>query len=128
MKTNNAEETGCPERPNNGFFDEPWQAQVFALTVALNEAGHLDWNDWAHTLSSQLLAPDAETDGSDYYERWTEALQRLLVSTSKTDLNELDSLAAAWQRAAIATPHGSAIVLENDPETSHETGSADKSS
>jgi hypothetical protein len=30
--------------------------------------------------------------------------------------SEVDNLAAAWQRAAHATPHGKPILLENDPE------------
>jgi len=26
-------------------FEEPWHAQVFAITVALNEAGVFQWTD-----------------------------------------------------------------------------------
>ncbi|GAB5447498.1 nitrile hydratase accessory protein [Gymnodinialimonas sp.] len=104
------------ERPDDGAFDAPWQAQVFALTVALNEAGNLAWSDWADELSGQLHAPDAAQDGSDYYMRWAAALEAILVSTQVTDADQLAEKAAAWQRAARATPHGTAISLDNDPE------------
>ena len=35
-------------------FEEPWHAQVFAITVALNEAGIFQWTDWAHQFSTTL--------------------------------------------------------------------------
>lgn len=104
-----------PDLPNDGVFDAPWQAQVFALTVALNEAGHLAWADWAEELSSHLHAPGAAQDGSDYYARWAAALEAVLVSADITDTPHLTRTAAAWQRAARATPHGTAITLDNDP-------------
>ena len=31
-------------------FHEPWHAQIFALTVHLNEQGHFDWKDWSKVL------------------------------------------------------------------------------
>ncbi len=109
---------GAPERPNEGVFDEPWQAQAFALTVALNETGAFEWGDWATLLSKELHAPDAKDDGSDYYARWTAALETLLVSKGIVDADQVADLAASWQRAAAATPHGTAIELINDPEAS----------
>lgn len=41
-------------------FDAPWQAEAFALVVALNESGHLPWSDWAAAFARQLAA---DTDG-----------------------------------------------------------------
>jgi len=114
------ETSGAPDRPNEGVFDEPWQAQAFALTVALNETGAFEWGDWATFLSEQLHAPDAKDDGSDYYARWTAALEALLISKGIVDAGEVANLASSWQRAAAATPHGTAIELQNDPEASPE--------
>ncbi len=112
-------DTPCaPERPKEGVFDEPWQAQAFALTVALNEAGAFEWGDWATLLSKELHAPDAKDDGSDYYARWIAALEALLVSKGIVDASQVADLASSWQRAAAATPHGTAIELMNDPEAS----------
>ena len=104
------------ELPKDGVFDEPWQAQAFALTVALNEAGNVAWDEWATYLSAQLHAADAAPDGSDYYERWAAALEAVLVSKGITDSNQIADLSAAWQRAAAVTPHGTAIELSSDPQ------------
>lgn len=94
-------------------FGAPWQAQLFALTVALNEAGHVAWPDWAAALGAEL--DGGAVDGSDYFEHWLAALERLLAARGHAAPEELGALAAAWRRAARATPHGAPIRLENDP-------------
>ncbi len=99
-------------------FAEPWQAETFALTLALHEKGLFSWGEWAEALSAEVKAPNAAADGSDYYDRWLVALEKLLAAKGVTPESEVDALAAAWQRAAHATPHGQPIVLENDPERS----------
>lgn len=96
-------------------FDEPWQAELFALVVGLHEKGVFGWSDWAECLSAQLHKPDAALDGSDYYERWLLALESLLSRQGLAGSEELDTLQAAWRRAAHATLHGQPIRLENDP-------------
>jgi nitrile hydratase accessory protein len=96
-------------------FAEPWQAEAFALVVALHERGVFSWSEWADALSAEVKAPGAATDGSDYYLHWLKALERLLSAKGVAGPAEVEALAAAWQRAAHATPHGKPIVLENDP-------------
>lgn len=96
-------------------FAEPWQAEAFALTVALHEKGVFSWSEWAEVLSSEVKKPGAARDGSDYYEHWLAALETLLASKGAAAKPEVDAFAAAWQRAAHATPHGEPILLENDP-------------
>ncbi len=105
-----------PAADDEPVFAEPWQAQAFALAVALNERGAFTWSEWADALSAELKAPHAAADGHDYYERWLAALETLLASKGMAGRNDVDSLAAAWERAAHATPHGQPITLENDPE------------
>jgi nitrile hydratase accessory protein len=97
-------------------FAEPWQAQAFALTVALHEKGLFSWAEWAEALSAEVKKPDAATDGGDYYERWLAALEKLLAAKGVAAAPEVDAMAAAWGRAAHATPHGKPILLENDPQ------------
>lgn len=86
------------------------------MVVALHEKGLFSWNEWAATLSAEVKQPDAAADGSDYYEHWLAALEKLLAARGVAQTPEVDSIAAAWQRAAHATPHGHPILLENDPE------------
>jgi nitrile hydratase accessory protein len=97
-------------------FAEPWQAQPFALVVALHERRLFSWVEWAEALSIQVKNPTAAADGSDYYEHWLKALETLLAAKGVAGAAEIDDLAAAWERAAHATPHGKPILLENDPE------------
>lgn len=96
-------------------FAEPWQAQAFALTVGLHEAGLFSWSEWAQALSAEVKHPDAADDGHDYYQHWLAALEKLLVDKGAALPADVDALTAAWQRAAHATPHGKPILLENDP-------------
>lgn len=105
-------------RPEPGPFAEPWQAGAFALVVALAERGAFSWSEWADTLSAKLHASDAAADGADYYERWLAALEELLQRKGLAERADVERLAAAWERAAHATPHGSPIELANDPQAS----------
>ena len=96
-------------------FAEPWQAEAFAMTVALHDKGLFSWGEWAQALSAQVKKPGAAVDGHDYYEHWLAALESLLVSKGLTAKADVDAMAEAWERAAHATPHGKPILLENDP-------------
>ncbi len=97
-------------------FTEPWQAQAFAMVVALHERGLFSWSEWAETLSAEVKAPGAAADGHDYYEHWLAALEKLLAVKNIAGRGEVDALAEAWQRAAHAMPHGKPIELASDPQ------------
>lgn len=100
-------------------FSEPWQAQAFAMVVALHERGVFTWSEWASAISAEIADHAAEhghtDDGSHYYEHWLEALEQLLIDKGQTTHASVYELAASWARAAEATPHGKPIVLANDP-------------
>ncbi|TSE12629.1 nitrile hydratase accessory protein [Mesorhizobium intechi] len=96
-------------------FAEPWQAEAFAMTVALHDRGLFSWGEWAAALSAEVKKPGAAADGHDYYEHWLAALESLLASKGLAAKPDVDAMARAWERAAHATPHGKPILLENDP-------------
>ncbi|WP_181763401.1 nitrile hydratase accessory protein [Mesorhizobium sp. B2-4-15] len=100
---------------NAPVFAEPWQAEAFAMTVALHEKGLFSWGEWAQALSAEVKKPGAAADGHDYYEHWLAALESLLASKGLAAKPDVDAMAQAWERAAHATPHGKPILLENDP-------------
>nr|WP_244577888.1 nitrile hydratase accessory protein [Hoeflea halophila] len=102
--------------PDAPVFAEPWQAQAFALAVALHQRGVFTWSEWAAELSRQVARPNAAQDGSDYYQHWLAAIEALLSQKGVTGSEMIDAVSHAWQRAAHATPHGQPILLENDPE------------
>lgn len=101
-----------PEPP---VFCEPWEAQAFALVVALQDRGVFTAAEWADALGKEVHADDAADDGHDYYEHWLGALEKLLAAKGIASPAAVGGLAAAWQRAAHATPHGQPIELANDP-------------
>lgn len=88
-------------------FDEPWQAQLFALTVAMNEAGHFTWPDWAATFGP--MVQDAPAD--IYWQIWSEALIKILEETGIAEASEIRAMTRQWHAAARNTPHGQPIEL-----------------
>jgi nitrile hydratase accessory protein len=110
------DETGAFDARNAAVFAEPWQAEAFALAVALHARRLFSWSEWAQALSAEVKRSDAALDGHDYYEHWLAALEKLLAAKGIAASADVDALAAAWERAAHATPHGQPIVLENDPQ------------
>ena len=99
------------ERP----FEEPWQAQRHALTVALHERGAFTWAEWTEALGARLGEPGAAPDGSDHHARALAALADLLAAKGLAERAEVERIARAWRRAAEATPHGEPITLDRDP-------------
>ena len=102
---------GLPQDDGGPVFREPWEAQAFAMTVALYEAGKFTWPEWAEALSAELKAAGAEQDGHDYYRHWLKALEQITSAKGLTSETELGDRKDAWDRAAKATPHGEPIVL-----------------
>lgn len=92
-------------------FDAPWQAQLFAMTVALQEAGAFSWADWTVELGAEL-EPVTVDGHCGYYGAWLRAFERILVARGVATAAEVAALTEAWHAAALATPHGEAIALK----------------
>lgn len=105
----------APPGVDEPVFEAPWQAEAFALVVALHARGLFTWSEWGGALAEEIAA-----DGEHYYEAWLRALERLLRQRDVASEAEVDWLTAAWHRAAHATPHGKPILLENDPQFSRD--------
>ena len=111
----------APSWPGAGgdepVFAEPWQAQAFAMTLALHRRGLFSWPEWAEALAVEIAAAQAAGDadlGDTYYRHWLAALERLMAAKGLTNAGELDDHRRAWARAAGRTPHGQPIVLRDD--------------
>jgi nitrile hydratase accessory protein len=85
-------------------FAEPWEAQVFALVVSLNERGVFSWTEWT---SAVAAAPEPGD-----YERWLATLERLLSARGLVEAGALERHRRAWEHAAARTPHGTPIELD----------------
>ncbi|MGA2392149.1 MAG: nitrile hydratase accessory protein [Candidatus Lustribacter sp.] len=99
---------------NEPAFREPWEAQAFAMTLALHERGAFTWNEWASVLAAEIerARHDGDPDtGETYYRHWLAALERIVAEKGLTDAAALARYHDAWDHAADRTPHGSPIVL-----------------
>ncbi len=95
-------------------FAEPWHAQVFAVTVALNEAGRFDWPDWAERFSGTLKRNGLNRDldgGDDYFHAWLETLEALLAEKGDAPKQDVADVKTAWEDAYLTTPHGQPVRL-----------------
>ncbi len=98
-------------------FREPWEAQAFAITLALHERKLFTWAEWAATLSGEIKRAQAAGDpdtGETYYHHWLRALERLVTEKGVTDAAALSRTYDAWDHAADRTPHGEPIELRPD--------------
>jgi nitrile hydratase accessory protein len=104
-----------PRDKEGPIFAEPWQAEAFALTVRLYEAGCFTWPEWADTLAAvvrEVRDRGEVDDGSRYYEHWLVALERLITEKQVLSASDLDRRKAAWTRAYLSTPHGHPVELQ----------------
>ena len=111
-------ELPLPPAGREAPFDEPWQAQAFAMTVLLHERGTFTWPEWAATLTRHIqlaqTAGDAD-DGLTYYGHWLAALEDIVCRQGLGTADQLHRLGEAWHAAAEQTPHGQPITLANPP-------------
>ena len=97
------------------LFREPWEAQAFALALALHQQGAFSWDQWAQALSDRIEAARTAGDpdlGDTYYQHWLAALEQLIIEKQLTDSQEIASRIAAWKAAYLATPHGQSVELD----------------
>jgi nitrile hydratase accessory protein len=108
--------TSLPRDAEGPVFEEPWQAQAFALAVKLSEQGHFTWKEWAAALAAELkLAADRgePDDGTHYYNHWLAALERMAAAKGLTDPAALLERKEAWADAYRHTPHGKPVELRS---------------
>jgi len=106
-----------PNDAEGPVFSAPWQAEAFALALALHERGLFTWPEWASTLGDEIKKAQAAGDpdsGETYYHHWLAALERIVAAKGLADAGLLARTKQAWSRAAARTPHGTPIELRPD--------------
>jgi nitrile hydratase accessory protein len=106
-----------PRDAEGPVFREPWEAQAFAMALALHSRGLFTWPEWAATLGEEIKRAQAAGDpdtGETYYRHWLAALERLVAAKGVTDAPTLARYREAWDHAADRTPHGMPIELKPD--------------
>ena len=115
MSDGPADLTGRPRDDGSPVFHEPWEAQAFAITLALHERGLFSWTEWAAALAAQIRNAQAAGDadlGDTYYRHWLRALEALTAAKGASSPDELSRYRSAWAHAADRTPHGQPIDLK----------------
>ena len=105
---------GMPSDGEGPVFREPWEAQAFAMALALHARGLFTWPEWAATLGEEIKRAQAAGDpdtGETYYRHWLSALERLVAKKGVADAGTLARYRDAWDHAADRTPHGAPIEL-----------------
>ncbi len=116
--------TSIPRDAEGPVFREPWEAQAFAMALALRQRGLFTWSEWAAALGEEIKraqrAGDPDT-GETYYRHWLATLERLVTEKGVASEATLGRYREAWDHAADRTPHGSPIELTphdfSQPET-----------
>ena len=70
-------------------FHEPWHAQIFALTIHLNEQGHFEWKDWSQAFSEALSLESSNgaiVKDEDYYLVWLKTFEEFLAQMASLSL------------------------------------------
>jgi nitrile hydratase accessory protein len=108
---------GIPRDEEGPVFREPWEAQAFAMALALHRRGLFTWSEWAATLADEIKRAQAAGDpdtGETYYQHWLATLERLVAEKGIASEENLGRYRDAWHRAADRTPHGRPIELSPD--------------
>jgi nitrile hydratase accessory protein len=105
---------GLPRDDHGPVFRAPWQAQAFAMALALHARGLFTWPEWAQSLAQVIReapAQDGEDAGDAYWRQWLQALEALVAVKGASSAGELQRYRQAWDHAADRTPHGQPIEL-----------------
>ncbi len=95
----------APPRENGELaFSAPWESRLFGLTMALVEAGRLDWEAFRGRLIGAIAAWEetASDEEWNYWQRWQEAFEDSLESAGLVTAPEIDHLSGQLA----ARPHG----------------------
>jgi nitrile hydratase accessory protein len=107
---------GMPRDHDGPVFREPWEAEAFAMTLALFERGLFTWAEWAAALGAEIKRAQAAGDpdtGETYYRHWLNTLEGMVARKGIADHDMQHEYRDAWEQACERTPHGQPIELQS---------------
>src|SRR5438445_8677299 len=96
-----------PRDEDGPVFRAPWEAQAFAMALALHARGLFTWNEWAQALAGEIKRAQAAGDadsGETYYRHWLATLEKLVAAKGVASSDTLHRYRDAWAHAADRTP------------------------
>jgi len=106
---------GIPRDADGPVFREPWEAQAFAMALALHARGLFTWPEWAASLADEIKRAQGLGDpdtGETYYRHWLANLEKLIAAKGVASADIQHRYRDAWDHAADRTPHGQPIELK----------------
>jgi nitrile hydratase accessory protein len=94
---------GLVQDEEGPHFKAPWEAEAFAIAVALEKMGIFTWSEWARTIGDEIAKANAEGDP-----------ERLVREKNIASAETISRYQSGWRRAAQRTPHGKPIELTED--------------
>jgi nitrile hydratase accessory protein len=111
---------GSPDAVKDPIFSEPWEADTFAMLVALEKQGLFSWSEWGDALGAEIKAKSSVSDtGADYYRYVLTALENILAKKEIVPDGLLKQYQAGWANVAERTPHGQPLELTEDDLNRH---------
>src|SRR3954453_22662919 len=90
---------GLPRDDDGPVFREPWEAQAFAMALALHARGLFTWSEWAASLAGEIKRAQANGDpdtGETYYRHWLANLEKLISAKGLATSDTLHRYRDAW--------------------------------
>jgi nitrile hydratase accessory protein len=113
-----------PRRNGELVFDEPWQSRMFGLTIALCEAGAIDWTTFRDRLIARIGEwdeahgwrdgaavdrppdPDHGDDAYRYWDHWQSAFVDVATAAGLVSAEEVAGLSAELAARPPGHDHG----------------------
>jgi nitrile hydratase accessory protein len=85
----------APPRSNGELvFSEPWEGRAFGLTMALVDAGAIEYETFRSALIERIGA--AGTEGFSYYRCWLQALEQVVAGEGLVSADDVGARSAAF--------------------------------
>jgi nitrile hydratase accessory protein len=95
----------APPRSNGELvFAEPWEGRAFGLTMALVDAGTIDYETFRTALIERIGA--ARSDDFRYYRCWLQALEQVLAGAGLVSAQDVGTRSAAFAARPAGHDHG----------------------
>ena len=78
-----------PRKNGELVFGEASEGRLFGMAIAMHGQGRFAWDKFRDRLIDETAIAEQEGSGSSYYERWLNALERLLIDKALLSREEL---------------------------------------
>lgn len=89
--------SALPRKNGELVFNEASEGRVFGMALAMHEHGRFAWDEFRDRLIDEIASAEQEGSESSYYERWLNALERLLIDKALLSPEELSERLEAFR-------------------------------